>query len=307
MLRLPVEDVSPLALLTSPAASIVAAAFGAVWGSFFNVCIARVPRGESVVRPPSHCFACGKQVLARDNIPLFSYLLLRGRCRFCGARFSPRYLLVEALCAGLSALVFWKFVQVSGDVAPGLRAARYALYFAFVGVLVVLSFIDLDTKRLPDIITLPAIPILFVAAFAAHDVPWLDRAIGAAAGYLLVRIISDGYYYLTGREGLGIGDGKLLAVVGAVLGWRSLPVVIFLGSLIGILVSVPILVANRRAPPPEAGPPPPPETAGESDVPLPPSLRHTQVPFGPFLSLSAVVYLLAGDVLWGWLVDRLGG
>src|SRR5688572_19439037 len=270
---------------------MTAAVFGTLWGSFFNVCIARIPLGQSVVRPPSHCFSCGKTVKAWDNIPILSYLLLRGRCRFCGVQFSPRYLLVELLTGLLSALICWKFVLDAPALELGVRAARYALYFGFTGVLVVLSFIDLDTKRLPDIITLPSIPIFFLAGFAAHDVPWLERAIGAAAGYLLVRIIADGYYYLTGREGLGLGDGKLLAVVGAVLGWRAIPFTIFVASFLGIAVSVPVLLHQRRHQPPPPPEPEPAERSAEGDPPpevLPP-VRRTEVPFGPFLSLSAIV------------------
>jgi leader peptidase (prepilin peptidase)/N-methyltransferase len=305
----------PSFLLSSPAGLVAAALFGALWGSFFNVCIARIPRGESVVRPPSHCFACGRTVRPWDNIPLISYFVLRGRCRFCGARFSARYVLIEALAALLSALIYWRFVMAVPDVEPALRIARYVLFFVFTGVLLVLSFIDLDTKRLPDVITLPAIPLLFLAGFATHLVPWQPRAIGVVAGYGLVRIIADGYYYLTGREGLGLGDGKLLAVVGAVLGWKAILAVIFMGSFLGIVVSVPLLLAGRRAHPPdlEASPGPQVSVAGEAAGVAPSEedlvsmpVRHTQVPFGPFLSLSAIVYLLCGDALWGWVLDRLG-
>jgi leader peptidase (prepilin peptidase)/N-methyltransferase len=294
--------------LSSPALLITAGVFGTLLGSFFNVCIARVPRGESVVRPASHCFSCGRTVKPWDNIPILSYLLLRGRCRFCGVKFSPRYLLVEALTGLLSALICWKFVVAEAGLDPAVRVARFALYFGFTGVLLVLSFIDLDTKRLPDIITLPSIPIFFLAAFAAHQVPWLQRLIGAAVGYLLVRVIADAYYYLTGREGLGLGDGKLLAVVGAVLGWRAIPFTVFLASFLGIAVSVPVLLSQRRAAPPPAVPDPEPR-APEGDPPpevLPP-VRRTEVPFGPFLSLSAFVYLMVGDSLWEWLVDKLSG
>jgi leader peptidase (prepilin peptidase)/N-methyltransferase len=268
-------------LLDSPALLVMAAAWGALWGSFFNVCIARVPRGMSVVAPPSHCFACKAPVRAYDNIPLLSYLWLRGRCRACGVRFSPRYLLIEALSAALSAALWWQFVWSAATDPPAVRLARFFLYFAFAGVLVVLAFIDLDTKRLPDVITLPAVPVLFLAAFGAHDVPWLDRAIGAAAGYLVVRIIADGYYYLTGREGMGLGDGKLLAVVGAVLGWRAIPAVIGLASFVGIVVTVPLLLAARRR------------------------VRHAEVPFGPFLAFSALVYLLAAEPAWAWFSDLM--
>jgi leader peptidase (prepilin peptidase)/N-methyltransferase len=297
--------------LSTPVALITAAVFGTIWGSFFNVCVARVPRGESVVRPPSHCFSCGRTVKAGDNIPILSYVLLRGRCRFCGVHFSPRYLLVEALTGLLSALICWRFVLSEPALDLGVRAARYALYFGFAGVLVVLSFIDLDTKRLPDAITLPSIPLFFVAAFAAHDVPWIPRVIGAAVGYLLVRLIADGYYYLTGREGMGLGDGKLLAVIGAVLGWHAILFTIFLASFVGIVVSVPILLLQRRADARRPAPAPavPPVPAGEADPPpeiLPP-VRRLEVPFGPFLSLSAIVYLLFRDGFWEWLVERMAG
>ncbi|HEY4186073.1 MAG TPA: A24 family peptidase, partial [Polyangia bacterium] len=148
------------------------------------------------------------------------------------------------------------------------------------GVLLVLSFIDLDTKLLPDVITLPAIPILYLAAFGTHEAGWLERLIGATAGYLFFRLIADFYFYVLKREGLGLGDGKLLAVIGAVLGWRALPFVVFVGAIAGALVSIPVLLVTRR--PADAAPEP---------------LRRTQIPFGPFLALAALVHLFAGRQL----------
>jgi leader peptidase (prepilin peptidase)/N-methyltransferase len=282
------------------AATLAAAGLGALWGSFLNVCIVRIPRGMSVVRPASHCFACGKRVWARDNIPILSYLLLRGRCRHCGARFSPRYALVEALAAVLAALIFWTFVVGAPGDPLGIRAARFATYFAFAAVLVVLSFIDLDTKRLPDVITLPAIGAFFLAGFAVHDVAWSERAIGAAAGYLLVRVVADGYYYATGREGLGLGDGKLLAIMGALFGWKAIPAIVLLASLAGILISVPALVVRQRR-----------EAAVASAVPPSPaqpvSIRKAEVPFGPFLAASALAYLFLGKLAWAMLMRMLTG
>jgi len=270
---------SVAAFLSSPVATAAAAVFGALWGSFFNVCIARVPRGESVVRPASHCLSCGAPVRAADNIPLVSYFLLRGRCRACGAAFSARYPLVEALAALLAGALWWRFVAADPGGVVAVRLARFALYFAFTGALLVLSFIDLDTQLLPDAITLPATAVLFLAAFGAHDVSWRDRLIGAGAGYLFLRLIADFYYYVLKREGLGLGDGKLLAMIGAVLGWKALPFVVFAGALSGVLVAMPILiVTNRRA------------ASNES-------LRHAQVPFGPFLALGAILYLFAGRFL----------
>jgi leader peptidase (prepilin peptidase) / N-methyltransferase len=285
------------------AATLAAAGFGALWGSFLNVCIVRVPAGLSVVRPASHCFACGARVWARDNIPILSYFLLRGRCRHCGAKFSPRYALVEALMAAFSALIFWTFVVGSPGEPLGVRVAHFATFFAFTAVLLVLAFIDLDTKRLPDVITLPAIAVFFLAGFSLHDVVWWERAIGAAAGYLLVRLIADGYYYLTGREGLGLGDGKLLAVMGALLGWRAIPAIVFLASMVGILVSVPVLLLRRRQVAAEPAVPP----AGEAPTSVAPpvSLRRTEVPFGPFLAASALVYLFFGKPAWALLLRIL--
>jgi leader peptidase (prepilin peptidase)/N-methyltransferase len=306
-------------LLSSPLGVVAAAVFGALWGSFFNVCIARVPRGLSVVRPGSHCFACQAPVRARDNVPILSYFLLRGRCRSCGAQFSARYAAVEALAAGLSALLYWQLVLQDPGSPPGQRLVRYLVGFAFAGVLLVLSFIDLDTKRLPDVITLPAIPVFFLAGFGTGDVPWLDRLIGGAAGYLAVRIIADGYYYITGREGLGLGDGKLLAVIGVLLGWRALPVVVFSASFVGVLVSVPILYRQHRqaaaGPAPATGPAPPAGDPAEAEVPPGDpeadspvtAIRRTEVPFGPFLALAGLVYLLAGPKIWQWFLERLGG
>jgi leader peptidase (prepilin peptidase)/N-methyltransferase len=139
----------------------------------------------------------------------------------------------------------------------------------------VLTFIDLETKLLPDVITLPATAVLFLAAFGAHDVPWLERLIGAAAGYLLFRLIADFYYYVLKREALGLGDAKLLALIGAVLGWRALPFVVFIGGFLGALVSIPFAIRSRHG--------------GK--------LRHVQIPFGPFLAASAILYLFAGAAL----------
>jgi leader peptidase (prepilin peptidase) / N-methyltransferase len=294
---------------------VVAAAFGAIWGSFLNVCIARIPRGMSVVSPPSHCFACGARVRAWDNIPILSFFLLRGRCRACGVRFSARHAMVEALTGALSVLVLWSFALDAPGVPLGVRVARYAVYFAFAAVLVVLAFIDLDTKRLPDVITLPSVGVFFLAGFATGEVRWLERAIGAAAGYLLVRIIADAYYYTTGREGLGLGDGKLLAVMGALLGWKALPPIVCAASLVGIVVSVPTLLIQRRqraaagavptlpSDPPPAGEPAP----SPADAEAPTSIRRTEVPFGPFLSASALGYVFLHRQVWAFIEHLIVG
>jgi leader peptidase (prepilin peptidase)/N-methyltransferase len=270
----------------------------------------------SVVTPPSHCFACGARVLARDNIPIFSYLLLRGRCRHCGAKFSARHAFVEALTAALSVLVLWCFALDAQGLPLGMRVARYAVYFAFSAVLVVLTFIDLDTKRLPDQITLPAVVVFFLGGFATGDVGWPERAIGGVAGYAVVRLIADGYYYATGREGLGLGDGKLLAAMGALLGWKALPPIVFSASFIGILVSIPVLLVRRRqrgaatviagadavTDPVQAR-----VAANEAQPTEQPSIRRSEVPFGPFLAASALGYLFLHRQVWVFIERALLG
>jgi leader peptidase (prepilin peptidase)/N-methyltransferase len=274
-----------LAFLSSAWATAMAGLFGAVWGSFFNVAIVRVPRGESVVRPGSRCPSCGAPVRPFDNIPILSYLLLRGRCRACRAPISARYPLVEALAALLAAALWWKFVAAEPTQVLGVRLARFACYFAFGGVLLVLSFIDLATRLLPDVITLPSLPIFYLAAFGAHGADWRARLIGAAAGYLFFRLIADFYYYVLKREGLGLGDGKLLGVIGAVLGWQALPFVVFVGATVGALVSLPLAIAARR------------RDAGSAEP-----LRRAQIPFGPFLALAALTYLFGGpELIRVWL------
>jgi leader peptidase (prepilin peptidase)/N-methyltransferase len=273
------------AWLASPVAVAAAAVFGAIWGSFFNVCIARVPAGQSIVRPGSRCGACGVPVRAFDNVPIFSYLWLRGKCRACAAPFSVRYPLVELLAAALAAGLWWHVVAGDPDGDVAVRLARFAYDFVFAGVLVVLSFIDLATLLLPDVITLPAIIVLFVAGFGVHEASWLARLIGGAAGYLFVRLIADFYYYVLKREGLGLGDGKLLALIGVALGWQSLPLVVFAGSIAGSLISIPVLLVTRH------------RASGVGDQ-TSQSLRDVQVPFGPFLALGALIYLFTGRAVF---------
>jgi len=302
-------DVDDLELtLASPFGWLIAFVFGAVWGSFYNVVVARLPRGESLVKPGSHCFACGAAVRPRDNIPLLSYLLLRGRCRDCGAKFSPRYLLVELATALLSVALWQAFVRSELALPVGLRLARYAYFFVFVSCLEILALIDAATKRLPDVITLPGIPLFFLAGFAVDAGPWQERAIGLCAGYLVLRLIADFYYYVLKREGMGLGDAKLLALMGGVVGWKALPFILFGASFLGTAVAVPLLLWQRgreraaetsveasaegtTAPSPDA-------TAETSGPVAETSLGRIAVPLGPFLAAAAVLWLfVGGDVL----------
>jgi leader peptidase (prepilin peptidase)/N-methyltransferase len=261
-------------LLAAPHWYGFAFVLGALFGSFANVCIARLPLGMSVARPPSHCFACKAPVAWYDNLPIVSYFVLRGRCRRCKSGYSPRYMLVEA-ATGLLFAATWHlclFALFPDEPLPA-RLARFAIYAAFQFVMVVVTFIDIDHKLILDVVSLPSILVFAVCGFLLRDRPWWDQAIGIALGYGLVRGISDLYYFLTKREGLGYGDGKLLAVIGALLGWQGVLVGLFGGALLGSVFGVVILLAARRQ-------------QGEAG-----SVRHAEIPFGPYIVAAALTYL----------------
>jgi leader peptidase (prepilin peptidase)/N-methyltransferase len=303
----------------------VAAVLGALFGSFANVCIVRWPpsdehpHGRSVVRPGSHCPRCGAPVRWYDNIPIASYFILKGRCRSCGGGFSARYALVEAATAMLFAAVYHLEVVLLFPGEPmELRLTRFAIAAAFVFVLVVISFIDLDTKLILNLVTYPAIPIFYGLGLLLPERGWADGLVGAVVGYGIIRLVADGYHLLRRRRGLGYGDGKLLAMVGAYLGWHAVATSLFLGSILGSIIGSAYLVWSRArgtGPSGQAG-----ATsgvggvgdegeAGERDAvggearevgevgqegdagPELQKLRHVEIPFGPFLAAAAVVYL----------------
>ena len=250
---------------------VFATIWGALWGSFANVCVYRLPRGLSVVRPSSQCPSCHAGIAWYDNIPVLSFVLLLGRCRRCKSSIGWQYPLLETLAATLTAMVFVRFVLHGRGELPG-QLVRFVVHSYFVLVLLVLAAIDLQHLLLPDRVTLPAIVLFFFAGRLLGDVALVDALIGMIVGYGLIWLISEGYYRLTGREGLGLGDGKLLALVGAFLGWQALPWTLFIGSVLGSLVAIPWLWWRRRA--------------GDTAT-----LRHVAVPFGPFLSIGAVSFL----------------
>ena len=283
---------------------------GLLWGSFANVCIYRLPAGASVVSPGSHCFACQAPVRWYDNVPILSWLWLRGRCRACGAAFSARYLVVEATTGALFAVAWWAAViapQLFEPFAP--RLLHFAIYAAFCFAMVVITFIDIDHKLILNKVTIPSMIVAYAASFAWPGRHWYDGLVGAAVGYGLPWAIGEAYYRVTGREGLGLGDGMLLAVVGALLGWHGVLVSLFGGSMIGSVIGVTAVVLARvrgDTAEPGADQPAPdksaierpevdaPESAGPPDASAEkPSVLRTELPFGPFLAMAAVVYLFA--------------
>ena len=296
--------------MEGPYGVVVAVLWGAIWGSFFNVVIARVPDGRSVVRPPSHCMACGETIRWYDNVPFVSYLLLRGRCRACGERFSPSYLLVEAAVCLLTVAAHQVFV-VDGDGPIGLRLARLVIGSLFCGAMVAVAAIDFRTMRIPNAITYPGMVLCVAVSPLMGLTHWWDGFVGAPAGLLGLELMVFAYYLISGREGMGPGDSKLLGMVGGLLGWQVLLPTLFLASLQGSIIGIPLLViarrraANRESTEGEDGPAatddddrPNPDQEPPDDQDMGPgegdedSIRHAAMPFGPFLALAAMEVLL---------------
>ena len=237
------HELEPLS--TSPGAYVFAVVLGLLWGSFANVCIYRWPptdehpRGRSVVAPGSHCGACKTPIAWYDNVPILSYLWLRGRCRSCKVAFSPRYLVVEATTGALFGVAWWFSFGPAGIYESfDVRVVRFAIYAAFVFVMVVIAFIDLDHKLILNKVTFPSMIAFYALSFAIPGRAWWDGLVGAAIGYGVPWLIGEIYYRVTGREGLGLGDSTLLAVVGALLGWRGVVVSLFGGSMIGSVIGI---------------------------------------------------------------------
>lgn len=238
---------------------------GSVVGSFLNVCIYRIPAGVSIVFPPSRCGGCSSPLKWYHNVPILSYLVLRGKCAFCGVKISWRYPLIESLNGGLFVLVFWFF----GFSLPSL------VFFLFFSALVVITFIDLDHQIIPDVISLPGIVIGFVCSFILPWLTWQDSLYGILLGGGSLYAVAASYEFLTKKQGMGGGDIKLLAMLGAFLGWKAVLPIIFLSSLAGTLIGVPLMLIK-----------------GENG--------RLAIPFGPFLVVAGIVYLFWGVPLIEW-------
>jgi leader peptidase (prepilin peptidase)/N-methyltransferase len=306
--------------------------FGALWGSFLNVVIARVPKGKSVITPRSHCPACGTMITARDNIPIVSWILLRARCRACGAAISARYPFIELLgaLAGAAAVARW------GISVPALEL------FAFILVLIAISFIDLDTFTVPTSLVVSlvvvgigggllrwlALPAESLGALTQQDV--LDRAIGGVvAGLMLTAIVYLSTFVIRvlqgrrlrrallrrrvplaqrkpwpRREGamrlpatelaMGLGDPMILAGLGACLGWQKIPLTLFLASVFGSVIGIALRQSGKLK---NRGP------ISEDDPWTPPD---SAVPFGPFLALGGLLAAFFGDEIHATILPIMG-
>lgn len=251
--------------------SLMSFVFGAIIGSFLNVCIARIPNGQSVVSPSSHCPKCKAEIPFYNNIPLVSYLILRGRCHSCSEGISVRYFIVELLMALLSFALFSRF---------GLSFVFFVT-LVFVAGLVVISFIDLDVRIVPDVISLPGIILglvlsligFFLFGSAPDVVPSpLSSILGILVGGGFLLATAWIYEKFTGVEGMGGGDIKLLAMIGAFLGWPAIPITLFLASLVGSVVGIACMLWTGAG-------------------------RRLALPFAPFLCSGAVVFIFFGQDL----------
>lgn len=243
---------------------------GAVIGSFLNVCIYRIPAGKSIVSPPSACPHCGQNIRWFQNIPLLSYLFLGGKCASCRTTISFRYPAIEALTGFLFALVLYNFSF--GTATP--------VYWVFVAALIVITFIDLDHQIIPDVISLPGIIVGFVCSFFVPWLTWIDSLLGVVIGGGILLAIAWIYEKVAKREGMGGGDIKLLAMLGAFLGWKAVLPIIFVASLVGSLIGIPLMLLQK----------------GDTKL---------AIPFGPFLAFAATVYLFWGRELVYWYLNLL--
>lgn len=246
-----------------------AAALGAIIGSFLNVCVHRLPRRQSVAWPPSACPHCGHMLSWYENVPVLSYVALGARCRKCRAPISARYPAIEALTSIMFVAGFWFY-------GPTLLLAQRLILGC---ILIVLFAIDLEHQLLPNTITLPAIAVGFVFSFFTEP-GWLASAIGIVIGGGVLFAIAEAYYRIRKEEGLGMGDVKMLAMIGAFLGWKLTIVTLIMASFSGTIVGLAIIASGRGG-------------------------MKFALPFGTFLALGAAIAATAGPGLLQWYMGFL--
>ncbi len=240
-------------------------------GSFLNVCIYRLPHSKSIIRPRSSCPECNTLIKFYDNIPVLSYLWLKGRCRYCKVRISLRYPLIE-LITGLCAFsTYMKF----GLTFEGV------IYFIFIASLITISFIDIDHQIIPDVISLPGIIICFFASFALPTIRFTDSLLGILIGGGSLLVIAWAYETIRKRPGMGGGDIKLLAMIGALIGWQGVFFTIYIASAVGTVAGIGTMLYSKK-----------------KDFKL-------AIPFGPFLSMGAITHIFWGEVIKEWYFNLL--
>ncbi len=253
-------------------AYILVGLLGAVVGSFMNVCIYRIPRSLSIIFPGSQCPNCKARIAFYDNIPILSYLLLKGKCRHCHTAISFRYPLVEVMNSIFYILIFYKFGITYSTIA----------YCVFVSILILVSFIDLDFRIIPDSLSFSGIIIGFLSSLVIKAITPLQSLLGILVGGGILLCVALIYEKITHKEGMGGGDVKLLAMIGAFIGWQGIPFVILVSSFVGAIVGIVFIIFAKKD-------------------------TKFAIPFGPFLSLGAILYIFFGPQLIRWYLSIGGG
>jgi leader peptidase (prepilin peptidase)/N-methyltransferase len=251
--------------------------FGSVIGSFLNVCIYRMPQGLSVVSPSSRCTSCGKPIRFYDNIPVLSYILLKGKCRYCKTGLSVRYPIIEFLNAALYVLLLNRY----GHDSPWVLL----VYFIFISSLIVIFFIDLDHQIIPNSITLPGIPLAVILGSTILPDPFIRVDLLGYKASIIGFVAGGGFFYLVAilgkailkKDAMGGGDIKMMAMIGGLLGWKGVILTTFLGSLFGSIIGVSLILLKGR----EWG---------------------SRIPFGPYLALGALISLFWGQDIFMWYI-----
>jgi leader peptidase (prepilin peptidase) / N-methyltransferase len=272
--------------------SVLSFAWGACIGSFLNVCVFRIPRELSVVTPRSFCPHCSKQIAWYHNIPLFSYLALGGKCAYCGGRISPRYFLIELLTAVLFLLIWLKFDLTFGPrplhLDPIVQWQLVPVYWLAISGLILGTFVDFEHLIIPDRVTLGGIAaglVLSALVPAMHCETSILRglmfsAIGAAVGWGLLWTVGAIGTLALKKEAMGFGDVKLIGAIGAFLGWQAVLFTIMVSSLAGSIVGIALVTMRKRE-------------------------MQSRIPYGPYLALAALIWILWGPVLWDGYIQLL--
>ncbi len=234
-------------------------------GSFINVCIYRLPLEKSIIFPSSFCPECKNKIKWFHNIPVFSYIFLKGKCAYCNCKISIKYPLIELL----TGIVFFINFNLFGF------SLLFFVNTLFILLLIIATFVDLEHMIIPDEISIGGIIIGFIISFFRNDITWLQSLIGIILGSGILLLIIKGYFLLTKKEGMGGGDVKLLGMIGAFLGYNSIFFVIFFSSMVGTAVGIPFILLKSKG-------------------------KGYAIPFGPFLSVAAVIYLYFGQTIINW-------
>jgi leader peptidase (prepilin peptidase)/N-methyltransferase len=265
-------------------------AFGAVIGSFLNVCVHRMPLEESIVTPPSHCPHCNERIRWVDNIPLVSYLALRGKCRHCGAKISPRYFLVELLTAVLFLLMWLKLTEWDRPLVHGIYFLKAPIYWMVIAGLIVATFIDFEHYIIPNEITFGGLIVgLLLSAIYPPlmdadtiKLSLLRSLLGAVVGGLSLLTVAVVGKLIFRKEAMGMGDVKLLAAIGAFFGWQSTLFTILVSSLLGGVVGVVLVLGRRKG-------------------------WESRIPYGPYIAFGAVLWMFCGHEIVNWYLSFIRG